>query len=83
MGDTPHQDSHGPPNERRLLLSGTFLAFHSRKMPDGQNIKNVLVNNKFLRVTEHISSSLSKKACSHPFEAYTDIFAHQGFSCQI
>lgn len=50
--DTPHQEHlDGPPNERHSLLSGTFLAFHVRKMPNGQNVRNALVNNKFLRVT--------------------------------
>lgn len=41
-----------PPKERYVLLTGTFLAFHLRKMPDGPNVRSVLVNNKFLRVTE-------------------------------
>lgn len=67
--DTPHQEhGDGPPNKRHLLLSGTFLAFHFRKMPHGQNVRNVLVNNKFLRVTEHISSSLSKKLAVSPLK---------------
>lgn len=61
-GDTRHQEhTDGLPNDRRVLLSGTFLAFHLRKMPDGHNVRNVLKNNKFLQVTEHISSLLSKK----------------------
>ena len=65
---THHQEHRdGPPNERDLLLSGTFLAFHLRKMSDSQNVRNMLVNNKFLRVTEHISPSLSKKSLHAPF----------------
>ena len=54
---TPHQQQRdGPLSERQLLLSGTFLAFHLRKMSDSQNVRNTLVNNKFLGVTEHILS---------------------------
>lgn len=34
--DLPQQHGDGPPKEKYLLLSGTFLTFHLRKMPHGQ-----------------------------------------------
>lgn len=78
-GDTPHQEhADGLSNDRHVFLSGTFLAFHLRKMPHGQNVRNVLINYKFLQVAEHVSSLLSKKLA-----VTTQIVCNQGFSCHI